>query len=350
MLAVPKIIVEMEVPRHRPNFAVLVAPTGEYEHGEPDQRDLAIQVKRDELPDNVCLTLAAIGYSVRLFTDTSRDFAHVWKGFRNLPFDPRPNRVFLCQPAKRAFDKTFPAHPDHRALAALTTVSQQLNKKVKRDVVERAKVFSGDDANIDTRKMIEAIQSVDDFANDYTCPCLYMTIYAAPGGYDIEVDMEHDAEHHFHVPFMHVDWAVVAKAMPADRHLVYYNRETSHWGVVNSMQFRQGRPEIHGGGIIGSPFGMTNTREFKLCYFEPFGMCVDNYYNIARLIANFDVVYVKRDCDFTLPDGFCCLYQWGEGDFYQEAIMCDADGKYTAHSDERFLVVLRKVVPCGYFE
>jgi hypothetical protein len=330
MQAIPSIIIAMQALPLDKHPAVLVAPSA-----EPAEHALFIKVDPQEFSLEACQTLASIGYTVRLFNRTSREFAHVWKGPCQPPFDPRPNKVFMCQPLKRRFDQTFAAHPGD-----LAPVAQQLNKKVKLDNVR-----AGDDFNRDTRAMLEAIQKVPGFADNHMVCYLYMTIHPVPGGYDVRANLEDS----HHVPFMHIDWAVAAKAMPADRHLVFDDDDAS-WAVVNSAQFREKRPEVHGGEIIGSAFGMIDTLEVKPCYFVSFGDFADDLYNVRRLIENFDVVFVKRDREFVLPDEFCCLYQWGEGDFNQEEFMRDADGAFTAHHDERFLIVLRKVAPCGYFE
>jgi len=108
----------------------------------------------------------------------------------------------------------------------------------------------------------------------------------------------------------------------------------------------------HGGSSEDSSFGMMDTDEPEPCYFKRRDEDhIDDYFNIIQLISRFDVVYIKEDRDFKLPEeSFCCLYQWPKNKEYDNSVMLHfAQGMYTTELNPRFIVVLRKTVPLGEF-
>lgn len=183
--------------------------------------------------------------------------------------------------------ETFEAYPNHRALAALSTVAQQINKNVNQETVARAREACGDHGNKATREMLKTVLE-----------------------------------------------------------------DEVGWKVVESDDFQGRRAVLHGGHREKSSFGLMYVREPKPCYFQPLrGVDVDHHGNVWLLTRMFDVVFVKRDFDFELPeDLFCCLYNWpAQVKFEEHNLLSRALGDYTLAGEKKFVAVLRKTKPLGKF-
>jgi hypothetical protein len=244
---------------------------------------------------------------------------------------------------KRKFD----ADPGHKALAALSAVTMQLNKKVKKDVMEKAKQYSGDNCTIGTREMIKAIKVFEEN--------MHATVHitATENGWTVN-GPEFPGRRDIHVNQFHVDWSAVAVALVPNGFLKQPHHQDEDWIVVNAHCFRGERPEIHGGrtsdeeddDAIHTEFQLMSCIEWQFCKFTPLDdEPVDHYYNLRRLIFFFKTVYVKMNTDFELPDN-ACLYVWPGGEYEERVMRSNGPHEpWRQEMDPRFVVILHQIPP-----
>jgi len=241
--------------------------------------------------------------------------------------------------------EVFLAHPGHKALAALSTVTMQLNKQVRKESLDLVRLHSGDSGNLATREMIKAIKA---FKSGHR-----IAIRATETGWSFCQFYKHGVRS-LEVPFKHVDWVLVHAALTPDQLLVHPGPKDCKWVswiVENPERFRANRPYMHGGALDSddednvaaddelkyNDFCLERCREVDFCKFQPeFYISTDHYRNVLQLAKYFDAVYVKLDTKFDLPDN-TCLYVWPSN-------VCNLKrfSKLRCEQDPRFIVVLRK--------
>jgi len=221
----------------------------------------------------------------------------------------------------------FCAKPSHKELAVLSTVTMQLNKLLKQDVIEKAKELSGDASNTATRDMIKAFPTYDK-------PKLgvYMSIIQGLNGWCI-----FRGQAKARVAGVHVDWAVVSRALDANHFVVRKLGEEWQdviWRVVDAKAFRNGEPEP------GTVDDAIDCEEPEFCKFVPND--ANHYRNLMFLTHQFDVVYVKLDLNFKLPES-CCLYLWPAAvDFDFDQMLVGPRTNLRLDYELGFIVILRK--------
>lgn len=252
--------------------------------------------------------------------------------------------------------ETFEAYPNHRALAALRTVAQQIGTRVNHEMVERAKEAHGDHGNRATRQMLKAILGMPGLFPKPRKKFKPVAICSFQNGWQL-FELPYDRIPVAFVSHMHVDWSIVSKALPANLHLIPDDRRDGQirWKVIDSATFQGRRAVAHGGHMFGSPFGLMDTEESKPCFFKPcqsLSRDIDHHQNLLTLIRTFDVVFVKHDLDFVLPDDlFCCVYEWpADVPFNAISVAFYGVGRYSSVAEPNFVVVLRKKTPREKFD
>lgn len=227
-------------------------------------------------------------------------------------------------------EEQFVAKPGHKALAALSAVTMQLNKLVKQVVIEKAKELSGDASNTATRAMIKAIKAFPTY--DKPRLGVYMSVIPKLNGWLI-----YRGQSKAGVAGVHVDWAVVSRALDANHFLVRKlgdEWEDVIWRVVDAKTFRDAEPEP------ATVMGGIDCEEPEFCKFVPND--ANHYRNLMVLTDKFDAVYVKLDLNFKLPES-CCLYLWPAAvDFDCDQLHVGPQTNFLVDYELGFIVILRK--------